>query len=284
MLARFVRHRLVVFALLGGGLYALSLARAERRVVAIDPAALSAVREAQARKLGVGDLGEVGRREVDARAIEDEVLYREALRLGLDRDDPVVRQRLVQKLLLLVEDLGGAGREPSREELVAYFEANRERWRRPARYALVHVFAGRAVDLPSGSVLDGATEAPAAGDAFPYARKMNASRDDIARLLGSSFADAVVALPPGTVSEPIASSFGWHRVRLVAREPGAPARFDEVQKDVLIDYLLQRREEVVGTYLRTTTASYEIRVGDDVVRDFTPTRRVAARTQASAED
>jgi peptidyl-prolyl cis-trans isomerase C len=50
------------------------------------------------------------------------VLYREAMRLGLDRDDGLVREHLIQKMLLLAEDLGGASREPTRDEVRAYFD------------------------------------------------------------------------------------------------------------------------------------------------------------------
>lgn len=284
-LSRLARSRVVVFAVSGVALYGLASARAERaKVVEIDPAVLASVRDAQAKKLGVGALGDDGRREVESRLIEDEILYREAVRMGLDRDDPVIRQRLVQKLLLLVEDMGGASRDPTRAELVAYFEEHRARFRRPARYRFVHVFASRPEALPPASVLAGATTPPVAGEPFPYPRSNKSSKDELARLFGATFAVGVAALPEGAVSEPLRSSFGWHRVRLVAREEGAPATFEEVEKDVAVEYLLERREAIVGAYLRETTASYDIRVGPDKLVGFTPTRRVAARVEGSAED
>jgi hypothetical protein len=282
-LRRLAKNRLFVFAILGGGLYALTEARAERRVVEVDPAVLASLRDAQAKKAGVRELEAESRREVDARAIEDEILYREALRMGLDRDDPVIRQRLVQKLLLLVEDMGGASRDPSREELEAYFHKSPERWRRPPRYHVVHVFASHAESLPPAVALAGATEPPTLGEPFPYPRACRSSRDELARIFGPSFAAAIVALPTGAVSEPIRSSFGWHRARLVERSDGAPATFEEVEKDVLLEYLLGRREEVVGEYLHRTFASYDIRLGGEKIH-VTPTRRVAARVEGSAED
>lgn len=286
ILERARKSRLVHFAVLGGALYALA-ARSEakeRRVVELDPAVLGELRDAQAKKLGVETLSEDGRREIDGRAIEDELLYREALRLRLDRDDPIVRQRLVQKLLLLVEDLGGASRDPSREELRAYFEASRERWRRPSRYHFVHVFAARPEALPPAEAIAGAVTAPRAGEPFPYPRDVTSSRDEVARLFGAAFAESLVALSEGQVSEPLRSPLGWHRVRLIERVAGAPATFEEVEKDVHLDYLLTKREEVVGAYLTQTAASYDVRIGGAPLRGFVPTRRVAARTEGSAED
>ena len=284
LLGRARRSRLVHFAAIGGALYALALRGEDRRVVEIDGAVLGELRDSQAKKLGVAALPEAGRREVDGRAIEDEILYREALRLRLDRDDPIVRQRLVQKLLLLVEDLGGASRDPSPAELRAYFEATRERWRRPARYHFVHVFAAQLEALPSAASIEGAVAAPSSGEAFPYPRDVRSSREEVARVFGAAFADGVVALAEGEVSAALRSPFGWHRVRLVERVAGAPAAFEEVAKDVHLDYLLARREQVVGAYLTETAATYDVRVSGVPLQGFVPTRRVAARAEGSAED
>ncbi len=283
-LARLARSRLFQFALIGGALYALEARRASTRVVQLDPAVLAEARAAQAKKLGVPALSDPAAREVDARAIEDEILYREALRLGLDKDDPVIRQRLVQKLLLLVEDMGGASRDPSRDELRARYDETREKWRRPAQWHFVHVFASRRDALPDAPALASATSAPPVGEAFPYPRESTLGRDAMARLYGSGFADGVVAMAPGAVSEPIASSFGWHRVRVLERIEGAVAPFEEVQSEVALDLLLARREQVVGTYMVETAASYDVRVGDAKLVGFVPTRRVAARAEGSAED
>ena len=287
MIARrwwFARARIVHFVVIGGALYALASRSGDRSSVELDPALLDTLRVAQARKLGVPSLSEDGRREVDGRAIEDEILYREALRIGLDKGDPLVRQRLVQKLLLLVEDLGGASRQPTEAELVAYHAASRERWRTPARYRFVHVFAAERESLPAAEVIADAEEAPAAGEPFPYPRLATSSREEIVRTFGAPFAEAVSALRPGEVSLPVRSQYGWHRVRLLAQVDGALAPFSEVRQDVLLDYLLERRERVVGEYLKETVARYDVRVGGTPLRGFIPTRRVAARSEESAED
>lgn len=278
------RSRLLQFLAMGGALFALAPRGEERRVVEFEPQALAALRDAQAKKLGVKALPEEGTREVEARAIEDEILYREALRLGLDKGDPIVRQRLVQKLLLLVEDLGGASREPSTDELRAYFADTSERWRKPTRYRIVHVFATAPERVPADATLRGMTEAPAVGDPFPYPRAVTSSREEMGRVFGASFADGVAALGVGAISEILQSPFGFHRVRLVERVEGGRARFEEVTKAVLLDYLLDRRERVVGTYLKETVAMYDVRIGGQALRGFVPTRRVAARTEGSAED
>lgn len=82
--------------------------------------------------------------------------------MALDKGDPIVRERLIQKLLLLVEDVGGASRPPTDADLRAYFDATRAQWRRPERVHFVHVFATTKAKLP------GLARGAATGGANPF--------------------------------------------------------------------------------------------------------------------
>lgn len=66
---------------------------------------------------------------VEDRARRD-VLYREALALGLDKDDEIVKRRMAQKMQFLVEDIAAA-REPATEDLKAWFAENTELFAMP---------------------------------------------------------------------------------------------------------------------------------------------------------
>ena len=103
--------------------------------------------------------------------VREEVLYREALAMGLDRDDSMIRQRLAQKLKFLTEDVTLA-REPSASELEAYFAANGERYRLPPLLSFSQVFfrlEGRGLGVASNapfrdgapSVYEGGVHVPA---------------------------------------------------------------------------------------------------------------------------
>lgn len=280
MLQSLLRNRLLHFCFAGGALFAL--APSSSRTIELSGKTLSALHAAEASR--AGPLGETKRREVDARAIEDELLYREALRLSLDKDDPIVRQRLIQKLLLLTEDLGGASRPPSEAELRAYFNANRARFNRPEELRFIHVFAAHKEALPPLDALAAdARVAPPLGEAFPQPRDVTASRDEIARDYGVQLRD-VLERSGAAWSEPVASPFGWHRVRLVERVPAAPASFTEVRKRFEVELLLARRQKIVGTYLHQLAGRYDIRVDGQPVHGFVPTVRVAQRNNPSAED
>jgi len=283
-LVRAARAPVVQFAVLGGALFALAPRREDPRHVEVPSASLATFERAQAAREGAQTLSPERAREIDARAIEDEVLAREAMRLGLDRDDPIVRQRLIQKLLLLVEDMGGASRPPSDAELRDYFAANRSRFMLPSRVHLVHVFATRREALPPADALD-PRGVPAAGEPFPYPRDVRASREDLARVYGESFATAAFGGTPSEAwSAPVASSFGWHRVRVVEHEDARAPGFEEVKGALALDYALDKRAAVVGDYLKKTVGQYKIDVDGKPLVGFVPTHRIASRSDPSAED
>ena len=71
--------------------------------------------------------------------IREEVLYREALAMGLDQDDTIVRRRLVQKVEFLTEDMA-AQSEPTDEQLSSYLQENHERYQVPARLSFRHIY------------------------------------------------------------------------------------------------------------------------------------------------
>jgi hypothetical protein len=79
--------------------------------------------------------------EVKERAIEDEILYREGEKLGFDKSDYIVRQRVIQKVLFLAEELAGATQSPTDAQLRAFFAATPSRWTQPEVFHFRQIFA-----------------------------------------------------------------------------------------------------------------------------------------------
>ena len=224
--------------------------------------------------------------EVDERAIEDEVLYREALRLGLDRGDNVVRQHLVQKTLLYAEDMAGATRTPTTEDLRAYYASTRDRWTTGASCHFLHVFAPRhdeAIALAASLRDDDATP-PAVGEAFPSSRDVSSREDSVAAVYGEAFADAVFAQPVGAWGEPVESKFGWHRVKVLARDTGRPASFDEVRSAIALEWAVDRRHKAIAAFLTRAFARYDVRIDGVRSTALHPGLRLGRRVDPSAED
>jgi PPIC-type PPIASE domain len=277
------RARLVQFLAIGGAIFLAAPPPRDDRRIEISAQELAIVQAAQADRDGA-PLGPARAAEVTARVVEDRLLFREGVRLGLDQGDPIIEQRVVQKLLLLAESLGGATREPSDAELRAAYQRNAARYQQAPRYHVMHVFAGQRDDLPAAGGLDPAA-LPRAGEPFPLPREVHATLDELRRSYGAGFAQAVAALVPGPrYSEPVASSFGWHRVRLVDVAPGGPLPFDAVKRQIAFDLALARREDTVRRFLDETAARYDIVVAGAHLARFQPLLRLARHEAASGED
>jgi hypothetical protein len=160
--------------------------------------------------------------------VRSEIYYREALAMGLGQDDPYVRNRLVLKLEVLLDDLS-AEADPGDEELSRYLEAHAGRFAEPARLTFRQVYlnpdrhadpAAEAQRLRE-SLRDGADPA-ALGDVSMLIPGLDAaSPDGIARQFGEEFAAALLALEPGDWVGPVArrSACTWSGSRSTSRPP-----------------------------------------------------------------
>lgn len=207
-------------------------------------------------------------RELVEPLIREELLYREALALGLDENDDEVRRRLVEKMRYLLEDL--ADPEPaSREALREFYDANRELFARPERVTFEHVFfdpehRGEQLDddvtAALASLRDGA-EPATLGDSTPLrSRFTDAPRDQVRVLLGETLTEAVFAAEPGRWIGPFESDFGLHLVRLAEREPAATPPFDAVVDEAREQYAAERRAQANEQAYAELRARYEVDV------------------------
>jgi hypothetical protein len=182
--------------------------------------------------------------------VDDEVAVREALAMGLDRGDVIVRRRLIQKMEFLLENVEPLP-DPSDADLSRYLSAHAARYATPARVSFVHVFAAtqahgeesRAVAEGLRTALVSGGDPSRLGDPFLRGREMRLQAEtEIANAFGPAFAAAVMGLPDATWSEPIRSSFGWHVVRIDDRRPGAAPSLAAVRARVERDWREDRRQ------------------------------------------
>ena len=200
-------------------------------------------------------------------AVDEEILYREAQRLGLDREDAILRRRLAQKLTFILEDAGGA---PSADEVEEYFARHAERYRRPPRTTFDHVFlsadrrtdpAGDATALLPGIRAGGGDDWQRLGDPFMLPRTYADRTDaEIAGMFGAGFADAVSALPENSWSGPVESTYGMHLVRVHERTPSRKPSLDELRDRVVADLHEERRRERGRAAYRALRDDYEVRL------------------------
>jgi len=180
------------------------------------------------------------------RDTHEEMLFRQGLALHLDRDDEIVRRRIVEKMRFLLQDRA-APAEPSETELQQYYATNSARYVTPERATFSHVyFLDRARALEALAQLKkGSAQPRELGDSFPDLYDFAGYEPaQVTRLFGRTpFADAVFAAPTGEWSGPFKSSYGWHLLHVDAREPARRPNFAEVRERVRGDYLAQIQDD-----------------------------------------
>jgi hypothetical protein len=213
---------------------------------------------------------------VDAR-VREEVLYREAVAVGLDRNDIVVRRRMVQKMELVSQDLALLA-DPTDDELRSYFQENSEKYRIPPRISFSHVYFDADRRGPEAAeyarqVLAELREqgspparAPQRGDRFllPHDYTLN-TPFDVRRSFGSRFAEELFRLAPGWHG-PLVSGYGLHLVYVGERVEGALPRYEDVRDKLVVDYNRVRRERANELLYAKLAERYEIVVDQEALR------------------
>ena len=202
--------------------------------------------------------------------IRETVLYREALTMGLNQHDQVIRRRLAQKLEFLAKDLV-ALTPPTEEELQAYFAEHRDRYQEPTLYTFTQVFIDPdkrgdttlvdAETIKANLITQGdAVEDPGAlGDGFML-QNYYPEKDpiEIQKLFGSGFTESLVDLSPGQWHGPVLSGYGVHLV-YVSNVSGPPAPvFAEMRERVTQDWKADRGEELNEQFYANLRDRYTI--------------------------
>ena len=200
--------------------------------------------------------------------VEEEMLYREAKTLGLDRHDEIVRRRLAQKTRFLHED-SSPPPEITEQQLRDWLEANRKDYERPVRLSFRHVFvdpehygeglgarlaalAGQLQaaeglnDLPKGDLL-------LLPDAFEQTTPAR-----VADQFGHDFAARLGKVPVGQWSGPVESAYGMHFVLLEQRTPAFIPGFDELRPELRRDYAQFLRKAQNRAYIAGLKAKYRL--------------------------
>ncbi len=197
--------------------------------------------------------------------IAEEIYYREALRLGLDKDDPVIRRRLFKKMQFI---------ESENSEDIAPTDAILQQWMdsHPANYSLSplydleQIYLGQIGADAATDIIDqlkqGAKPTQFAKSLSLPATLDHATSEKISRQFGDRFSGQLAALETGIWSGPVPSGFGLHAVRITAKKPGKIAALDEVRQRVVNDWSAAQRTDQKEKALSRYRAQYEINIVD----------------------
>jgi hypothetical protein len=208
---------------------------------------------------------EVGLADLIDGYIRDELYYREAVALGLDNDDPVIRRRLRQKLGLLFDDMS-AQIEPTDAELADYLQSNLEAFRLEPEVSFRQIYfnpdrrndpekdalAARQA-LRAGAPVDGFGDPAIGKESFSLA-----TQTELYAQFGTRFAQLVLKQDPGGWSEPLPSALGIHLVQVSERKEARDPELAEVRKAVELEWLAQKRRDVEDATYRQLLEGYEL--------------------------
>jgi len=273
---KIIKEPLLYFLLLGGVLFLLFQQVSDRPFLNTEELEEIVVTEGRIQALSQG-FKKVWQRpptqqEIEAliqNYIREEVLYREALAMGLDRDDAIVRRRMRQKMEFLSEDIAALV-PPDEAELQAYLDANPENYSQPTQFSFRQVYlnpANHGEDLEKdvmellSSLRRNDMDAINAGESLMLKHEFqNETEFDIERVLGRQFVTQLRDTTTASWQGPIRSGFGLHLVFISQRIDGWAPQLVEVRDEVLRDWSAQKRKQTNESIYQAFRKRYKVTI------------------------
>lgn len=203
--------------------------------------------------------------------IREQILSREAVSLGLDAGDTVVRRRLAQKMDFLFQDLSDMA-EPSEEELKAYLQEHGETYEIPSRVTFTHIYfntdkrgeenaadAARQIVARLNSEQGAFLDVPGLGDPFLLqAGYSNKSMAEVDREFGHRFAQALWEQTPGKWYGPVASGYGLHAVYVKELKEARLPDIDDLKEKLKADWMADKQRQLARKAYETVRGRYRV--------------------------
>jgi len=224
-------------------------------------------------------LSAIERQRLIENYVKGEVLYREALALNLERDDQIIRRRLMQKMDYLAQGFYDEKPPLTEADLRAYYDSNREDYKKVATATFTHVFiaSGKKLTWEQGEAQAikllkdlNAGQVPFEnsglyGERFLYNRNyVNRDDDEIGSHFGADFQKEMFSLDVLTPSNsfawqgPLKSNYGWHLVLVTRRTPMYVPDFQDVSAIVLADAQRQDQREIKQLAIDKLVSKYQV--------------------------
>jgi hypothetical protein len=203
--------------------------------------------------------------------VREEVYYREAMAMGLDKDDTVIRRRLRQKMEFISDDIA-AQKEPTDEELNTYLQTHIDMFRLEPRFSFSQVYLnpekhGNNLDRDSAQLLiqlnqsDNATDPASQGDPLMMQQQFVAlPASEVAKLFGEQFAAKLSELVPGQWQGPVESGYGVHLVLVSERSEERLPTLAEVRDSVRREWDNARRLEANEKFYQELLKRYTVTI------------------------
>ncbi len=202
--------------------------------------------------------------------IREEIAYRQAVSMGLNEGDTIIRRRMRQKLELLTDEIVSFA-EPADADLQQYLLEHPESFRLEPVLDVRQVYIsldkrGADADAYALVTLEQLRNQPGAdwkvlGDSLPLPAEFEKVRlGELSRLFGNQFADNLMKLETGEWTGPVRSGYGLHLVRIVNLTPARDPELNEVREKVKIEWLEQRRRNATDELYERLAEQYSIEI------------------------
>ncbi len=206
--------------------------------------------------------------------IQEEALYREAVKLGLDQNDFVIKRRIVQKMEFILDDFDESLVTISQDSLQAYYQQHQQRYFQPAQYTFAHIFFKKGTNEAglkrATAFMQSAkhqnlstTESLPFGDRFLYHRNYAEKTSNfLESQFGTSFTQALAKMEAtGTKWQgPIASDHGWHWIKLTHQSTPAFSELSAIQSTVRADYLGYLKQQHKQAQIERLIKDYRVSI------------------------
>ena len=201
--------------------------------------------------------------------IHEEVMYREALTMGLDKNDAIVRKRLAQKVEFISSDIAAMA-EPSDEELKRFLNTHHKKFEIPASLSFEHIYFNpdkrNAQTEPDALMLlgelklsDVTVETHTAGDSFMMGQQYDEITEyGVSRIFGQDFAAELFTLNVGNWQGPVRSGYGTHLIRISSKTPAQAVKLNTVRDKVRDEWQAEQRQSMNKIFYESLRQRYDI--------------------------
>jgi len=200
--------------------------------------------------------------------IDEEILYREALKLGLDKNDIIIKRRLAQKISFLKQE--SISSNPSEEEIKEYYSNHTEDYFVESTYTFSHIYFSKDNQAQSRSIkalesiLQG-EEPSSFGDPFLLGKNFSIKTSkELKRSFGDQFSDSIKNLETKKWDGPISSEYGEHLIFLNSYTDSYLPKLNQVRSIVVSDILAREQSQSTAKYLEELRKEYEIQILSDL--------------------
>tara|TARA_B100000900_G_scaffold24775_1_gene19262 strand:- start:1915 stop:2652 length:738 start_codon:yes stop_codon:yes gene_type:complete len=198
--------------------------------------------------------------------VEEEILYREALNLGLDQDDKIIKRRLAQKISFLKQE--SIVDTPSNNELLDYFNNNKDKYFIEPTFTFTHYYFSNENDALKRSnegVNQISKNLDVSSDPFFLGKNfVDVSLKSIKSDFGENFATYFNNFKINEWSDPVESAYGYHIILVISSNDGYFPDITMVLKQVEIDLLQSKRDKAVSEYLDNIKSEYKIYINPNL--------------------